>query len=113
MRAGIQAPHAPCQKNFRKAFDALTEAQRNQVLTELDGGRITFDSGLPARDFWGMAYMNVMEGMFSDPIYGGNQDKAGWKLVGFPGVIQNNRNHVVAYRNKRFEADPVSIADMS
>lgn len=112
-RAGIEATNAHCVKTLGKAFDQLTTAQRNQVLTDLDAGRVTFDSGLPARVFWGMVYQNVMEGMFADPIYGGNQDKAGWKLVGFPGVIQNNRNNVVAYRNKRYEADPVSISDMS
>jgi hypothetical protein len=27
-----------------------------------------------------------MEGMFADPIYGGNKDFAGWILVGFPGA---------------------------
>jgi len=26
---------------------------------------------------------NTLEGFFSDPIYGGNRDKLGWKLVGF------------------------------
>jgi gluconate 2-dehydrogenase gamma chain len=112
-RAGIEAVNASCNKEFGKPFDQLTEAQRNQVLTALDAGRVEFDNGLPARVFWTMAYQNVMEGMFSDPIYGGNQAKAGWRLVGFPGVIENNRNHVVASRNRRFEADPVSISDMS
>ena len=27
-----------------------------------------------------------MEGMFADPIYGGNKDFAGWQLLGFPGA---------------------------
>jgi gluconate 2-dehydrogenase gamma chain len=27
-----------------------------------------------------------MEGMFADPIYGGNKEFAGWRLVGFPGA---------------------------
>jgi hypothetical protein len=27
-----------------------------------------------------------MEGMFADPVYGGNRDFAGWRLVGFPGA---------------------------
>jgi hypothetical protein len=27
-----------------------------------------------------------MEAMFADPIYGGNRDFAGWRLVGFPGA---------------------------
>jgi gluconate 2-dehydrogenase gamma chain len=49
--------------------------------------------------------------MFADPIYGGNRDKAGWKLVGFPGVaaayIDEIGKHNVPYR-----VAPVSIADI-
>ena len=29
---------------------------------------------------------HTMEGMFADPLYGGNKDFAGWRLVGFPGA---------------------------
>ena len=112
-RAGIEATNAHCVKTHNQPFDQHSETQRNQVLTDLDAGRITFADGLPARDFWSMAYGNVMEGMFADPIYGGNRDKAGWRLVGFPGVIQNNRNNVVTWRNRKYEVEPVSISDMS
>ena len=27
-----------------------------------------------------------MEGLFGDPLYGGNRDKAGWRQIGFPGA---------------------------
>ena len=54
-----------------------------------------------------------MEGMFSDPIYGGNRNKAGWKLIGFPGAIAVHRENVEKYRDKKFPADPIGIADMS
>jgi hypothetical protein len=27
-----------------------------------------------------------MEGMFADPVYGGNKNYAGWRLVEFPGA---------------------------
>jgi len=27
---------------------------------------------------------HTIEGMFADPVYGGNKDFAGWRLVGFP-----------------------------
>jgi gluconate 2-dehydrogenase gamma chain len=30
-----------------------------------------------------------MEGMFADPLYGGNREFAGWRLVGFPGAQGN------------------------
>ena len=53
------------------------------------------------------------EGFFADPVYGGNRDKAGWRLIGFPGVIAVNRENVQKLRDKKFPADPVGIADMS
>ena len=31
---------------------------------------------------------------FADPIYGGNRDMAGWKLVGFPGARYDYRDVV-------------------
>ena len=54
-----------------------------------------------------------MEGMFADPIHGGNRNKAGWKMIGFPGALAVNRENVEKYRDKPFPADPVGIADMS
>jgi hypothetical protein len=32
-----------------------------------------------------MFRQNVIEGMLSDPAYGGNRDMVGWKWIGFPG----------------------------
>jgi hypothetical protein len=29
---------------------------------------------------------HTLEGMFSDPHYGGNQDFVGWELIGYPGI---------------------------
>ena len=39
-----------------------------------------------SKDFFNLVLEDVYEGMFSDPIYGGNRDLAGWKLVGYPGA---------------------------
>ena len=72
------------------------------MLVGLSTGKITFDGGLPVRVFWTTLYQTVMEGMFSDPIYGGNRNKAGWKMIGFPGVIAVHREDVAKYRDKQF-----------
>ena len=85
-RAGIEATNAHCRKTYGKTFDALDEKQREAVLVGLSTAKITFDGGPPVRVFWTTLYQTVMEGMFSDPIYGGNRDKAGWKMIGWPGV---------------------------
>ena len=112
-RAGIEATNAHCRKAYGKTFDRLDEQQREEVLLGLSAGKMSFDSGLPVRVFWATVYQTVMEGMFSDPIYGGNRDKAGWKLIGFPGAIAVHRENVEKFRDKKFPADPISIADMS
>jgi gluconate 2-dehydrogenase gamma chain len=112
-RAGIAATNAHCRKTFGKSFEALSEQQREEVLVALSGGKIEFEGGLPVRDFWSTLYQTVMQGMFSDPIYGGNRDKIGWKLIGFPGAIAVHRENVEKYRDKKFPSDPVGIADLS
>jgi gluconate 2-dehydrogenase gamma chain len=112
-RAGIEATNAYCTKTYGKSFDRLAEAQREEVLIGLSTAKITFDSGLPVRTFWTTLYQSVMEGMFSDPIYGGNRNKAGWKLIGFPGVIAVHREDIVKYRDKEFPNVPLGIADLS
>jgi gluconate 2-dehydrogenase gamma chain len=112
-RAGIEATNAHCRKTYGKPFDRLDEKQREEVLVGLSSGKVKFDSGLPVRPFWTTMYQTVMEGMFSDPIYGGNRNKAGWKLIGFPGVLALYHDEVEKWRDKKFPADPLSIADMS
>ena len=112
-RAGIKATNTHCLKTYGKSFDGLSEPQREEVLVGLSTAKITFPDGLPVRTFWGTVYQTVMEGMFSDPIYGGNRDKAGWKLIGFPGVVAVHRDNVEKYRGKKYTADILGIADLS
>ena len=98
---------------MRQSFDQISADQRQEVLAGLNAGKVNFDDGLAARVFFSTVYQNVMEGMFADPIYGGNKNKAGWKMIGFPGVIQVHAQNIVNYKNKKFPGEPTSIADMS
>src|SRR2546421_6205894 len=81
-RAGIEATNAHCRKVFGKSFDRIEDAQRQDVLIGLSSGKITLDNGLPARPFWATLYQTVIEGMYSDPIYGGHRNKEGWAMIG-------------------------------
>jgi gluconate 2-dehydrogenase gamma chain len=113
-RAGIQGSNAYCRKTFGKDFDRCTAEQKEAFLKDLAAAKIMLEGGLPGRAFFDMFYENVMEGLFADPIYGGNKDKAGWKMIGFPGVMANNAENVKKYGDgKKFTADPVDIADLS
>src|SRR5262249_37769965 len=112
-RAGIAASNAACVKAHGKRFDKLGAAEREAFLLDLRAGKMNFEGGPPSRVFLATVYQNVMEGMFSDPIYGGNRNKAGWKMIGFPGVIAVHYQNVEKFRDKQYKVDPVSIQDMS
>ena len=61
------------------ALDALIGRMEKGELT---GTRLA-DGG---RAFFNLVRRHTIEGFLSDPIYGGNQDFLGWKLIGFHGV---------------------------
>jgi gluconate 2-dehydrogenase gamma chain len=112
-RAGIAATNEHCQKAYGRPFDKLDEAQREAVLVALSSGKLEFQDGLPSSVFWSTVYQTVMEGLFADPIYGGNRDKAGWKMIGFPGVIAVHYQNVEKFRGKEYKVPPLGIADAS
>jgi gluconate 2-dehydrogenase gamma chain len=112
-RAGLAASNAYCVKTWGKTFDRISPAQREEFLLGLQASKIALENGPPVRDFFAILYQTVMQGMFSDPIYGGNRDKAGWKLIGFPGVVAVHGENVGKYRDRKFQANPLGIADMS
>jgi gluconate 2-dehydrogenase gamma chain len=111
-RAGIDAVNRHCKEANGKEFDRLAAAERQKVLEGLDKGTITLDK-ISAKQFFDTAYQATMEGMFADPIYGGNRNKAAWKMVGYPGVIAIHAANITTYRNKAYVVNPVSIADLS
>ena len=109
-RQGIAATNAYCETTYQKTFAELSAAHQDDVLTGLDTGKITFDNP-PAKVFFEMLLQNTVEGFFGDPLYGGNRDKVGWKLVGFPGVAAYYANKITDW-NKPYTVAPVSIADV-
>ena len=49
--------------------------------------KISSRTGSPApRDSSSFLWQHLREGLFCDPIHGGNQGMAGWRLIGFPGA---------------------------
>ena len=111
-RAGIAASNAHCRKTFNKDFDRLTSDQQNKVLQDMEQGRVTFDT-VSAQEFFNLLLAAAMQGFFADPMYGGNRDKAAWKMIGFPGVIAIYSEHIKTYRNKKYDVEPKSILDLS
>jgi gluconate 2-dehydrogenase gamma chain len=86
-RAAIAAIDKYAGANFSGvSFSKLTTADQDKVLKGLESGDIKLDDGVDSKTFFAMLLQNTKEGYFSDPIYGGNKDMGGWKMIGFPGA---------------------------
>ena len=108
-RNGLAALPKYCQSAFTgKNFVDLTAAQQDSLLSGLETGTITV-AQFDGKAFFKLVLKNVLEGFFADPIYGGNRDMAGWKMIGFPGTRYDYRDWVDKH-NQRYPLPPVSIA---
>lgn len=107
-RIGINAVNNYCSVKYGKAFIELTEPQQIEVLTQLDKGDIELES-ISGKSFFSQLLQNTKEGYFADPIHGGNQSMASWKLIGFPGARADFMDWV-EQPNKPYPLPPVSIS---
>jgi gluconate 2-dehydrogenase gamma chain len=107
-RAGLKALAAYVAATFSgKSFRDLAAADQDKVLTGLESGSITL-TDVKSADFFTLLLANTLEGFFADPIYGGNRDMAGWRLIGFPGARYDYRDWVDRH-NEPYPLPPVSI----
>jgi gluconate 2-dehydrogenase gamma chain len=107
-RTSLAALDEYCKTTFAgKSFAALDAAQQDQVLSGLESSEIKLKDG-SGKDFFETVLANTTEGFFADPIYGGNRDMVGWKLIGFPGARYDYRDHVSKH-NQPYPLPPVSI----
>jgi gluconate 2-dehydrogenase gamma chain len=85
-RRGLAGLDAYCQATYKTPFVRLDAARQDAVITAMEEGKATGFAWPTAQQFFNTLRTHTMEGMFADPVYGGNKDFAGWKLVGFPGA---------------------------
>jgi Gluconate 2-dehydrogenase subunit 3 len=85
-RRGLAALGAYCRATHNAPFAKLDAAKQDAVITALEQGKATGFTWPSAQAFFNTVRAHTMEGLFADPIYGGNKGFAGWLLVGFPGA---------------------------
>ena len=109
-RLGLQALNDYTNATYKKDFRALTGEQQDEVLAGMDNRKITLKlkPGFSTKEFFELMLQNTMEGFFADPLYGGNRNMAGWKMVGFPGARYDYRDHIGKH-NVPYPKGPVSI----
>lgn len=92
-RQGLEALEDLASETAQSGFAALDPAQRQTLLEKIDGAVCRRPSAETApanlrllEHFFAVVRQHVMEGLFGDPLYGGNRDREGWRQIGFPGA---------------------------
>lgn len=119
---GYQLPFTPAEL-FRRAIAAINEHftaqgkpfhllapdEQDRYLQMLLANGTTLNS-VPSKIFADFLLQHTIEGYFADPIYGGNKNMAGWKMVGFPGPYADYYE-LIGQHGIKLDREPVSIAD--
>jgi gluconate 2-dehydrogenase gamma chain len=56
-------------------------------------------------DFFPLLVLHTRQGFLADPIYGGNRDRVGWDVIGFPGPSSLAEAHAGHYSTLPYFAD--------
>jgi gluconate 2-dehydrogenase gamma chain len=72
------------------SFAGLTAQQQDSLLQQVEAGKAPVGTTGPTpaevAQYFQLLLAHMREGMFGDPMYGGNKDFAGWDLIGYPGI---------------------------
>ena len=104
---GVRELDRKSQARFGADFVALQPDQQDEILRDVErgdeeptttlspayaiGGPTTSEPALQQTstevelDFFPLLVAHTRQGFYSDPIYGGNKNRVGWQVIGFPG----------------------------
>jgi gluconate 2-dehydrogenase gamma chain len=81
-------------------FERLTATEQDQALTKIE-----------ATHFFHLLRTHTIEGMFCDPIHGGNAGMIGWQPIGYPGPRMSNLQDVDQHFGEAFRPKAVNLQD--
>jgi gluconate 2-dehydrogenase gamma chain len=115
------------KSRFNDEFVKLTTEQQDHILTDLERPAQQTEVALreaqvvsafapvePALqqtnaeielDFFPLLALHTRQGFYADPIYGGNKNHVGWKLIGFQGPESLAETHAGRFTTLPFFAD--------
>jgi gluconate 2-dehydrogenase gamma chain len=116
------------QARFAADFADLPEDRQDEILVEierpaqwtehnLEVAQVTSGYGAPVEpalqqtsaevdvEFFVLLALHTRQGFYSDPIYGGNKDRVGWRMIGFEGPESLAETHAGRYTTRPFFAE--------
>jgi len=118
---GIMELDRRCQSQFGAEFLRLTTEQQDRILDGMEHPALKNEAGAdeaksaePALqqtnaeidlEFFPLLALHTRQGFYADPIYGGNKNRVGWKLIGFEGPESLAETHAGRFTTLPFFAE--------
>jgi gluconate 2-dehydrogenase gamma chain len=107
-RRSIAALEAYCRSAYvGKGFADLPPGEQDRLIGQMEKGTLQL-ANISSKAFFQLLWQNTKEGFFADPVYGGNKDMAGWRMIGFPGARYDYRDWVTKH-NQPYPLPPIGI----
>lgn len=103
---GIRKLNEVSLNEYKDDFINLNEEQQIEILQAFESGEIKLNK-VSSATFFGLLRQATLEGAYSDPMYGGNKNMAGWKMKEFPGA-QISYAHVLQ-KEEFVLIEPISL----
>ena len=79
-------------------FDRMTPTAQDDRLRQIE-----------TTHFFRLLRQHTIEGMFCDPMHGGNADLIGWQLIGYPGPYMSWSGQIEQHHGKPYRPAPRSV----
>jgi gluconate 2-dehydrogenase gamma chain len=115
--AGIGELDRRSENRFGAPFVELADEQQGQVLAAMErgGGETDVDREIEPTEppmqqtmaeidleFFPLLALHTRQGFYADPIYGGNRDRIGWRLIGFDGSESLAETHAGRFTTRPY-----------
>jgi gluconate 2-dehydrogenase gamma chain len=101
---GYQGQETP-QQTFRAGIEKL-----GADFVDLDGaGQDERLKAIEKTRFFQLLRQHTIEGLFCDPMHGGNVDLIGWQMLGYPGPQMGYRAQIGQYNGVAYRPTPQSL----
>jgi gluconate 2-dehydrogenase gamma chain len=100
---GKETPREIYRAGLKKLgrFHLLSPAEQDTRLKQIENSM-----------FFSLLRTHTVEGMFSDPMHGGNANLIGWQLIGFPGPRMSYFDDIDRHYGVPFRPKPASLAQI-
>jgi gluconate 2-dehydrogenase gamma chain len=105
---GYQGKETPQQlyragvKGLGEDFATLAAAEQDRRLKAIE-----------KTTFFKLLRTHTLEGMFSDPLHGGNAGMVGWQMVGYPGPVMSHRDEIDKHDGVAYRVKPKSLTQIT